>query len=359
MAAGFPRRRPSPRGAASDLLARLRAVPPRRVLAPAGAVAVAAIAVSTAVIAISGGDRSGPVVTGLAPQHSPSAQAGGRAGSEGHRYEGATRASSAAGAASTESGASTAESGSSAAEFEESVPARSGGYASGTGHRDVERGAQIVLGTEPTEVRDAAAQVFDAVHAARGIVLNSSIRDGSAGHAGARFELLIPTAKLSDAMASFSSIANVVSRRESTLDITAPTISAGEALQDSRARIESLLAELAGTETASERAAVEAELHATRREAAAQRSQLSALRRRANLSHVSLRIETRDGATTEGGGAGWGVGDGLDNAGRILAIAAGVLVIGLAVLAPVALLLLLAWLAHRAYIRRARTKALT
>jgi hypothetical protein len=57
-------------------------------------------------------------------------------------------------------------------------------------------------------------------------------------------------------------------------------------------------------------------------------------------------------------GGAWGIGNGFDDAGRILAIAAGVAVIGLAALAPFAILALLAWLARGAYVRRARAQAL-
>ncbi len=45
----------------------------------------------------------------------------------------------------------------------------------------IERSAEIVLGAEPAEVAEDAAEVFDAVHAANGIVLSSSIRDGAGG----------------------------------------------------------------------------------------------------------------------------------------------------------------------------------
>jgi hypothetical protein len=119
-----------------------------------------------------------------------------------------------------------------------------------------------------------------------------------------------------------------------------------------------LLAQLAGAESSAERAEVEVELNAERRRAAGLRSQLSALERRASFSRVSLRIETGASPGGSGGGGNWGVGDGLGDAGRILAIAAGVTVIGLAALAPLALLVLLGWLARRAWLRRARASAL-
>jgi hypothetical protein len=52
------------------------------------------------------------------------------------------------------------------------------------------------------------------------------------------------------------------------------------------------------------------------------------------------------------------VGDALDDAGWILTIAAGVLVVSLAVVGPLALIALLAWLANRARLRRSRERAL-
>jgi hypothetical protein len=233
-----------------------------------------------------------------------------------------------------------------------------GPFASKAGHRDVERAAEMVLGTDPADVRRAAGEVFEAVHAYDGIVLRSSIEDGNEGEARAEFELLIPSGKLGDALASFSAIAEVRSRHESTADVTAKTVGLGERLQDSRASVKGLLAQLANAETDAERAAAEAELHSERLHAAALRSRLADLQRRANLSHVTLRIETGDEGGAAGNGGSWGVGDALADAGHILGIAAGVTLIGLAIVGPLALLCLLAWLAHRAWVRRAREHAL-
>jgi hypothetical protein len=216
----------------------------------------------------------------------------------------------------------------------------------------------MVLGADPPDVADDATQVLDAVHAVDGIVLSSSVSGGAAGDAGARFDLLIPSAKLGDALAAFSAIDVVVSRHEATDDITAPTVRVGEHLRDSRARIDGLLVQLAGADSDSERAEVEAELSAERRHAASLRSQATKLDRRANLSRVSLQIETGAGSTSDSAGSGWGIGDALGDAGHILAIAAAVTIVGLAILGPLALLALLAWLANRAWVRHRRERAL-
>ena len=97
-------------------------------------------------------------------------------------------------------------------------------------HRAVERGAEITLGTEPGEVGKAAGKVLGTVHQYDGIVLDSSVRGGSEGEARARFTLLIPSAKLADALAAFSGIAEVRTRHETSNDITAPTVTTGERL---------------------------------------------------------------------------------------------------------------------------------
>lgn len=332
--AGFPQQKDSSANLFERAAARLRATPPRRLLAPVGAFALVALVVATAIVATS--DNGASPSLSFHPQ-------GNARGSSGIQHSEALP--SASGSAGTE------------ARGQSSYAGNAGRYASHASHRDVERSAQIVLGADPADVRGDAAKVFDAVHAADGIVLRSSIRDGAAGEAGAYFDLLIPSGKVGDALAAFSAIAEVRSRHESTQDITAPTVGTGERLQDSQAKIEGLLAQLATTTTDAERAAVEAELRSERARAAALRSRLANLSRRANLSRVSLRIETGKSSGGNNGGS-WGIGDGFHDAGRILAIAAGVAVIGLAIVAPLALICLLAWLAHRAWVRTRREQAL-
>ena len=79
------------------------------------------------------------------------------------------------------------------------------------------------------------------------------------------------------------------------------------------------------------------------------------------MSEVSLRIVTGRGAGVappSKDNGGWGVADALHDAGHVLTIAAGVLLIGLAVLAPFALFALLFWLGNRFRVRRLRERAL-
>jgi uncharacterized protein DUF4349 len=362
-AEGFPRRQGRGDGVrgriatASNRIADRLRISPRRLLAPAGGLAVATVIAATVVVVNTDGGSSTPVpsldraggnadsgtgstLSNLEPFSAPSSAPIAKAGS----------------AASREAGASGAE-----PHLDTASPQapQTGPYASNTDQRAVERSAEMTLATDPADVRRAAGKVFESVHAYDGIVLESSIEDGGEGEAGASFELLIPSGKLGDALASFSSIAEVRSRHEATADVTAKTVGLGERLQDGRATVESLLAQLAAADSDAERAAAEAELRSERLRVAALRSRLADLQRRANLSQVSLKIETGEaGAPTTDDNGSWGIGDALADAGQILEVAAGVTLIGLAILSPIALLCLLAWLSRRAAVRRGRERAL-
>jgi hypothetical protein len=359
VAAGFPRRTDSSAAAMPfALLAdRWRALSPRRRLVPALTVALAALAIATAVVAVSHSDtKSNPTdeaVVGMVPGAGESGMTAQESAAEAdekgpsHRSGGASETVYGAEVPSVESAAAT---GAGA----EATPAAAG-------HRDIERSAYVVLGTKPGEVSAAAAKVYEAVHAANGIVLHSKVRSGSAGATGAYFELLIPSEKLDDALSSFSQIAEVRERHDATDDITAPTVDAGEELRDANAAIEGLLKELGEVETEAERESVEARLREERRRHAAIRASLDHLRKRASMSKVTVRIVTDRGAGVtppSAGGGSWGVGDALHDAGHILKIAAGVTLIGLAVLGPLALVALAFWLANRFRVRRLRERSL-
>jgi len=373
-AAGFPRDSRAPGFASAALLDWLRGLKPRQILLPAGAAALTAILVATVVISQnSGGGTTTEKISLLndapAPERLHSAPSGGSSSGGAGTGQGASAGGGSVGSQyETEVPMS--------AEVEKAVEGASAGAENYDGagpymrtddlrltnlprqQRSIERSAEITLGTEPENVGKASSEVFDVVHANRGVVLNSETTDGSSGRASAEFELLIPSGKLGAAMAGFSEIAEVRSRHEATNDITAPTVSTSEHLEDSQARIDSLLAQLAEAETESEREAVEAELSFERGRASRLRAKLANLDRRASLSRVYLEIQGGEGSSTSDEGGAWGIGDALDDAGRVLAVGAGVALIALAVLGPIALIALLIWLARRTYLRRARHAAL-
>jgi Domain of unknown function (DUF4349) len=334
-AAGFPRR--------SRL--RLPPLPSMRLLIPASGVAAIAIAV---VVALSVGG-------------SESSQSGGRlsvlSGSQPKSAPNQAAPNTSHGTAAEEASGTLYEAGAQVLPSEERVHPFSRAIRPGVHHRAIERSAEIDLAADPTDVADDTAKVFEAVHAHNGIVIRSSTQEGAVGEAGATFELLIPSGKLGDAMAAFSQIDEVRSRHEATADITAPTVTAAELLRESRARVDGLLAQLEAAETEGEREAVEAEMRQERRHASRLAAQLTHLHKRADFSRVSLRIEMGADSGSSGGGA-WGIDDALHDAGHVLTVAAAVTLVALAVLGPIALIALLAWLTQRAWVRRERRRVL-
>ena len=350
VAAGFPRR--SRAHALSPVLDWLRALKPRQILLPAGGTALAAIVAIAVVIGTQSSDTETSTVSRASKESSADSLGFLSMGGETAEPQAVKPfADESAGAAEGVTGTNQTFDGSG-----DYLRADSNNLVSGD-KRAIERSSQITLGTEPEQVGKASSEVFDVVHDYRGVVLRSQTSDGNAAHAEAEFELLIPSGKVGDAMAAFSRIAEVRSRHEATNDITAPTVSAAEHLEDSRARIDSLLGQLAAAETEGEREAVERELREERSRAAAIQVSLDNLERRASLSRVSLRIVGGEGISSDGGGA-WGIGDAFDDAGQILAVAAAVSLLALAVLGPIALIALLIWLARRTYLRRSRQTAL-
>jgi Domain of unknown function (DUF4349) len=350
-AAGFPRRSRLLQGAPA-LFTAMRGKGPadlRRLLMPAGGVAFAAVAVATVLVVANQGGSTSSHLTEATTTRSHGSTLG-----ELNYFDGSGSYVKPAPAAGAEEESGTA--------YEAEAPvagntSAANGTLAGGSHRDVERAAEITLAAQPEDVADDATGVFEAVHANNGIVMRSSTQEGRAGEAGATFELLIPSAKLGDAMAAFSEIDHVRSRHEATADITAPTVTKAELLRESRSRIASLLAQLEAAETEEEREAIEAELRHERRHAGRLAAQLDHLHRRADFSRVSLRIET-GGGESSGGGA-WGIDDALHDAGHVLTIAAAVTLVALAVLGPIALIALLAWLTHRAWVRRERRRVLS
>jgi Domain of unknown function (DUF4349) len=365
VAAGFPRRSRLSGSPLSLLRDHLLVSGPGRLLFAGGGVVLVVIAVATVILAGTGSGTEQGRSGGLLNEFSGSSES-----TETQPQPTKPQATGSGGTVTPAPSAHAAEG--SAAEGRSYAPAEIEEFSRGAGydhtaaghslnfkslagrHRDIERSAEIGLVADPDDVADDSAAVFAAVHEAHGIVLRSTTTSGK--RAGADFDLLIPSARLGDALAAFSAIDEVGSRHEATEDITAPTVSASEKLRDSRARIDGLLAQLSSAETETEMNAIEAELDRERHHASRLRSQLDKLEQRTEFSRVSVRIKT--GASSTDSGGSWGIGDAFHDAGHILGIAAGVALIGLAVLAPLALIALLAWLAHRTWVRAQRRRAL-
>lgn len=223
--------------------------------------------------------------------------------------------------------------------------------------REVALEAEITLGTEPSSVQDVANEIVSVTDDHNGIVMDSSVVDGEDGAAGASFRLLIPSAQIDTAVADLSGIADLRSRSQELTDITAPVNSTEGSIADSKAKIEGLLGELSETYDEDERAALERRIHRERVNLRAVEARLDRLERRADYTPVSLRVETT-GDTSSDDESSWGFPDAVDDAGKLLGVAAGVTVLALAVAIPIGIIVLVALAMNRAWVRRARHRAL-
>jgi Domain of unknown function (DUF4349) len=330
------------------LRAWLAGMRPMQVLVPAGAIATIAVVVAVAVIRSDGGggpagdttmqaEPAGMPAGGAAAgaDQPPAAARPGDAGAEGQLFSapGGQALDAAGGAAFPPS-----------PDRERLAPGRD--------ERAIERSASIGLSADGDEFEEVADGVVEVTDRYRGLVIRSD-ETTSGETSQATFELAIPSDRLQQALADLSELAHVESRSEGSLDITAPTVSARANLTDAQAEVDSLLRQLAEADTPGQTREIRARLDIARAQVAEARDDLRRLTRRAEFATVLVTV------TSDGSGDGdWGVDEALEDVGDILSTAAGVVLVSLAVLVPLALVLALIALAYRLTVRRGRERAL-
>jgi Domain of unknown function (DUF4349) len=360
-AAGFPRSAGAlPRGA--GVLERLRAIPPRRLIAPAAAAATLLVVVGVAITAIGGfsggggssrsGLSNGP--RGQSASPGPNRAAGPPAAAGKHRAAQPQFSLSVPNAGALEDSG-----------VRRPVPSHQ--------PRRVSRSANLTLSTDPDRVRAVADGVTQVTRRWNGLVISSQITSGKGSpnpqpgpvpapdvvpvnpSLGADFKLRIPASKLEPALDDLSSLGLVVSRSEGSQDITGRFNSARQRIGDLLSERDALIKHLAGATTAAAVHALKHRLAVIRHQLGRAEGQLDQLRERVSMVPVQVSVVARGEAA---GGGGFGIGSALHDAGRILTVAAGILLIGLAVLGPLAVLAALAWLTARALTRWRRERAL-
>ena len=342
----------------------LVAIPPRRVLMPLAAAATLLIAVGVGISQL-GGSSGGGGVTTQPLQAQPSNPAPPKPGGQPQSAGGpGSKAATNSRAGFDELRAPSASShqaqapalGTPSVVPGPPVPAPGGGLVPRRTNRVQESNAQLTLGAASNDVPDVADSVIDVTHGYDGIVVSSQVTHGDTG-ARASFDLAIPSVRLSQALADLSDLAHVQSSSEGSIDITAPTVAAQKRLAKATAHLASLRRQLAAAvasgATARE-AALRRRISVAKVDVARAHSALHDLRRRAGLARVSVTV-TSEGVGT---GSSWTFGDALHDAGRVLTVTAGVLLVTAAVGGPLALLALLAWLAGRALRRTQRERSL-
>ena len=226
------------------------------------------------------------------------------------------------------------------------------------GDRAVLRNASITLSAKPNEVEGIADRAIRIVDTLGGYVETSEVIRGNSS-ASATLTLKLPTADLDKGLAQISKLAHVSSRSQQAQDVTDQREQLEALVRDARADREGLRARLAKATTDKERSRLRALLDRATRRVTARTRDLNQLGAEISYATVDLSIEgdRRSGAIADPDDR-WTPGDALGDAGRVLEVVAGVLLIAAAVLLPVAVLIVLGVLAGRVVRHRRRERAL-
>jgi hypothetical protein len=232
----------------------------------------------------------------------------------------------------------------------------------GPAGRKQAQSVDLGLATAPEDFRDTADGVLDVVDDHRGYVLQSNVSGGDPGVEGAKpgranFDTRIPTGQLQSAIASFSDLGHVVSRTDGTVDITSRFTSAKRRIATYTESRDRLLRQLEDAVTETEQDAIRAQLRIVEAQLDAAQDDLGDAQQRVHLVPVTVSVSS-DESVAGGDGGDWGLGDALDDAGKVLTVAGGVLLISAAVLLPLALLVAIAWWLTELARRRARERTL-
>ncbi len=333
--------------------------PRRWVLFPAaGALCAALVALVVVLGTIGGGeDQSATPLADTSVATSDPAAGSGLAGSP------KESAPQAAAPPSADQSASPAQGGSSGSVAPAPAPSRArrdpAAVVPRSGERKVQRTADLVLRVPNAKVADATDGVIRTVDRFGGIVASSQSRS-EGRHAESSFDLRIPTERLDDALAALSKLGHVASRSQDLVDITGSFTSAQDRLSDARAERRGLLKALGRASTQRQIDSLRGRLRNVRSQIARLNGDLAALRRRADLSTVSVTVRGTASVASDDDGSGgtWSPGDAARDAVRVLEVIAGVLLIALAIVAPLGILALLGALGVRAARRRRREAAL-
>ena len=327
----------------------------------ASAAAVAAVVAALVVVGLSAGGGSGGPSTQTFRSTSAASTAASAAGS------GSPRAAS--GAASNRSGSASTGAGSTGAGSTGAGSRGAGSRGAGqtapgpapapstTGNRQVVQSAQLALSTAPRNIDGVAQQVFDVVGAAKGVVSSSHVTSTGDAASSADFQLSIPGPALAQTLTQLSQLrgAHVISRSDSSSDITGQVGGAGRRLAADRALQRSLLRQLAAAVTTEAVTALRAQLRNADAAIGRDQAALAGLHRQVQYSSVAVTISAAvaPGTRPPRHGGGLSFGRAAHDAGRVLVVAAGVALIALAVLVPVGLLAAVAlWVGLAARHRR-------
>jgi hypothetical protein len=237
---------------------------------------------------------------------------------------------------------------------------RAGAGSDGRDRRFVERSAALTLAARPADIDRTAADVVEVTERLGGFVASQSVTSSAAG-GGGELVLRVPSGRLREALSALSRVATVRERSQSAQDITAQRVSAKDRLASARAYRRSLLRRLAAATTDAETGVLQGRLRRANRRIAALRAGLARVDNRARYANVAVTLVGDPDAGAGSGRAGegrWSPGDAAKDAVRVLEVAAGVLLVALAVALPLGLVAALALALRALAARRSRQRVL-
>src|SRR3954470_6917203 len=223
--------------------------------------------------------------------------------------------------------------------------------------RRVERTVTLSLGTTATRFDAVTDGVVRATQRFGGFVAESTT-SRSRTRGTASFVLRIPTARLDAAVADLSRLAHVRSIEQATTDLTGRTDGTAARLRDARTQRRAIVAALA-TASGARADRLRARLRTVSARVRGLERSLRALRARTTYATGELTVtRTRGRAAPPNSDDRWTPADAWHDARRALELAAGVAIVALALLLPLALLGGAAAMAGRGVRRRRREGAL-
>jgi Domain of unknown function (DUF4349) len=234
-------------------------------------------------------------------------------------------------------------------------PVQPGGFVGGL-NRKVERSASLVLAPAKDKLSEVGDEVIAVTDRYRGFVMQSSVTNTAGRGSSGSFDLRIPARTLRPALRDLSALADVKSRTENALDVTASFATARTRLQELTAERRGLLRRLATATTDRAAGAIRAQLRIVNSQIQAQTNKLTELRRTTNYASVSVTLEPR--SAKSGGGGGGGIGKGFGDLRDSLVTSANIALRVLGIALPIALVVGLLWAAGGWLGRRRREAAL-
>ena len=229
------------------------------------------------------------------------------------------------------------------------------------GRRQIQS-AQLSLTAAASRVDDVAQEAFDVIGDNRGIVRHSSVTAGGPG-GFATILVSVPSQNLAQTMTQLSELryAHVSARTDQSQDVNDQYLVDVRRLGDAKALRTSLLKQLAAATTQTQIDSLDAQIHDNELTIQSDEKTLASLNKQISYSQINLTINAGVVPVVHhhhAAATGFTLHRALHDAGRVLVVAAGVSLITLAVLLPLAVVLgLLGWIATSLR-RRSRQSAL-